>query len=93
MSAYVVVHATPKDADKMQEYAAGAGPAVTKHGGEVVCRGPSEVLHGESAHQIMVVLKFKNKKDAQDWYNSADYQAIIATRNQAMDSVFILGGE
>ena len=93
MSAYVVVHATPKNADKMQEYTAGAGPAVTQHGGEVVSRGPSECLHGESPHQVMVVLKFDNKQAAHDWYNSAEYQALVATRNEAMDSVFILGGE
>ena len=36
MSGYVVVHATPKDADKMQEYSGPAGESVAKHGGEFV---------------------------------------------------------
>jgi uncharacterized protein (DUF1330 family) len=93
MSAYVTVLATIKDADKMQAYAGGAGPTVVAHGGEVVCRGPSELLHGSSAHGVMVVLKFPSRQAAKDWYASADYQALIPTRNAAMDSVFVLGGE
>ena len=93
MSAYVCVHATLKDADKMAEYGAAAGPAVTQYGGELVCRGPIETLHGETSHQIMVVLKFDHKQAAQDWYNSSEYQAIIPTRNEAMDALFVLAGD
>jgi len=93
MSAYVVVHASPKDADKMQEYGAGAAPTVASHGGEFVCRGPAEVLSGESEHKVMVIVKFASKQAASDWYNSAEYQAMIPVRTEAMDSVFILGGE
>ena len=93
MTAYVSVHATVNDPEKQQEYGAAAGPIVEAHGGKIVCRGPAEILHGESAHQIMVVLEFPDKQSAIDWYNSADYQAIIPTRDAAMDSVFILGGE
>ena len=93
MSAYVVVHGTVKDADKMQEYGAGAGPTLAAHGGELVSRGPSEVLAGASPHQLLVVLKFPSRQNALDWYNSAAYQAVIPIREQAMDAVFVLGGE
>ncbi len=93
MSAYIVVHATVLDPDKMQEYAGVAGPTVSSHGGKVVCRGPSEMISGESPHQIMVVIKFANRQAAKDWYNSSEYQAIIPTRIAAIDSVFFLGGE
>ena len=58
MSAYVIVHGTVKDADKMQEYGGAAGPTVAAHGGEVVARGPATVLSGTSDHKIAVVLKF-----------------------------------
>jgi uncharacterized protein (DUF1330 family) len=93
MTAYVVVHATVLDQNKMQEYGAAAGPTVTAHGGKVVSRGPSEVLAGESPHQVMVVLEFPSRQAAQAWYASEEYQAIIPTRLAAMDSVFVLGGE
>lgn len=93
MTAYVAVHGTVLDQDKMQEYGAAAGPTVAAHGGKVISRGPVEVLHGESPHQIMVVLEFPSRQAAKDWYASSEYQAVIPTRNAALDSVFILGGE
>ncbi|MEM7467935.1 MAG: DUF1330 domain-containing protein [Pseudomonadota bacterium] len=93
MSGYIVVHATPKDADKMQEYGAAAGETVAKHGGEFVCRGPATVLAGNSEHKVLVVLKFPSKQAAEDWYASAEYQALIPTRLEAMDATFIVGGE
>ena len=93
MSGYVVVHASPKDADKMQEYGAGAGETVAQHGGEIVCRGPATVLAGESEHKMLVVLKFPSKDAAQKWYESSEYQALVPTRMEAMDSTFVLGGE
>lgn len=93
MSAYVVVHANILDQNKMQEYAGGAGPTVTAHGGKFLCRGPATALAGESAHQIMVVLEFPDRAAAERWYNSDEYQALIPTRREAMDAVFLLGGE
>ena len=93
MTAYVAVHATIKDQDKLQEYGGAAVPTLTSFGGELVCRGPSEVLAGSNPHQVMVVLKFPDRAAATAWYNSAAYQALIPTRLAAMDSVFILGGE
>ena len=88
MRAYVV-----DEQEKMQKYGGVAGPSVVNHGGELVCRGPSEALVGENPHQLMVVLKFPSKQAAQDWYNSDEYQAIVPTRNAAMDAVFVLAGE
>ena len=93
MTAYIVAHATPKDAEKLQAYGALAVPTLAAYGGKFVARGPSEVLAGEHAHKVMVVLEFQDKDAAKRWYNSPEYQAAIPTRLEAMDSVFILGGE
>ena len=93
MTAYVVVHATVKNAEKMTAYAAVAGPTVASFGGEIVCRGASEVLSGSNPHGVMVVIKFSDRATAKAWYNSPAYQAAIPNRSEGMDSVFILGGE
>ncbi|MGR8946656.1 MAG: DUF1330 domain-containing protein [Gammaproteobacteria bacterium] len=93
MSGYVVVHTSPKDADKMQEYGGAAGETVAQHGGEFICRGPATVLAGDSDHKMMVVIKFPTKDAAQKWYDSDEYQKLIPTRLEAMDATFILGGE
>mgnify|MGYP001386439426 CR=1 FL=1 len=61
MSAYVVVHVNPLDADKAAEYSAVAGPSVVKHGGEFILKGPAESLHGEELGKMMVIVKFADK--------------------------------
>ena len=93
MSAYVVVHATVKNAEKLAEYSAAAGPTVASFGGEFLSRGASEVLSGNSPHGVLVVIKFDSRATAKAWYNSPEYQAAIPARNEGMDSVFIVGGE
>lgn len=93
MSGYVVVHATVKDADKLQEYGAKAAETVAAHGGEFICRGPSEVLSGESPHNVLVIISFPSREAAANWYASAEYQALIPIRSEALDSVFVVGGE
>jgi uncharacterized protein (DUF1330 family) len=93
MSAYVIVHGTVTNPEKMQEYGAAAGPLAGKHGGEVISRGPVEVLSGSSDYQLAVVIKFPDKATAKAWYESPEYQAIIPIRESALDSVFILSGE
>jgi len=93
MSAYVVVHGTVKSPEKMQEYGAAAGPTLAAFGGKLVSRGPSTSLAGNNPHGLMVVLEFPDKASAQAWYASPAYQAAIPVRLEAMDSMFILGGE
>jgi len=93
MAAYVVVHATKKDDEKYEEYASVAGPSIIANGGEILTRGPSTALAGNSEHSMMVIAKFTSKEEAEKWYNSAEYQAIIPTREKAMDALFVLGGE
>jgi uncharacterized protein (DUF1330 family) len=93
MSACVVVHANIKNPDKLKAYASAAGPTVAAHGGEFLARGPSEALAGDDPHQIMVVIQFPSRQAASDWYNSDAYQAIIPTRDEAMDANFVVAGD
>jgi uncharacterized protein (DUF1330 family) len=93
MSAYVVVQATPKDPDKMQQYGAAAGPTLAAYGGKLAVGGPIETLYGECPHERMVVLEFPDAAAARKWYNSEEYQALMPLRKAAMDAVFVLGGE
>ncbi len=93
MTAYVVVHATPKNPEKLQAYSALASQTLANYGGKFAARGPCEVLAGDHAHKVLVVLEFPDKESARRWYASPEYQAAIPVRLEAMDSVFILGGE
>ena len=90
MVAYVIVHYTVKDQEKLEQYRAGAGPTLGAFGGEFMTVGTvTEVLHGSHDHQSAVLLKFPDANSVHKWYNSDAYQAIIPTRSEAIDTVFI----
>ena len=91
MSAYVVIHATIKDPEKLKQYGAMAAPSVKAAGGEFVAAAHlSDVLAGSHEHQRTIILRFQDAQAARDWYASDAYQAAIPTREQAMDAVFIV---
>ncbi len=91
MSAYVIVHATITDPEKMKEYGALAGPSVKAAGGEVVSAGRiTDVLAGSNDHERAIILRFADAQAARDWYASDAYQAAIPFREQAMDAVFVI---
>lgn len=91
MSAYVIVHATIKDPEKMPAYGALAGPSIKAAGGEMVSSGAVvDVLTGSHDHQRAIILRFADAQAARDWYASDAYQEATVIREQAMDAVFIL---
>jgi uncharacterized protein (DUF1330 family) len=92
MSAYVLIHGTPKDKEKMNKYSAAAGPIVAKYGGEFLAKGAADVLSGEHSHKIAVLIKFPDAETVHKWYASEEYQALIPTREEGIESTFILCG-
>lgn len=91
MPAYLFVVAKMKDADKFQEYAAGAGPTVASHGGKVLARGAvQETLVGDLSGDMALVIEFADTAAARKWYDSDEYQAMVPTREQAIDAQFLL---
>lgn len=90
MSGYVVVNLKVLDSEKMAEYSAVAGPSIKKFGGEVLFKGNAEALSGNLGYDMLVIVKFDSVERAKQWYSSNDYQAIIPTRNLAMEAVFTL---
>jgi uncharacterized protein (DUF1330 family) len=92
MSAYIIVGLTPKDADELQRYGANVPSTLAKYSGEVLVKGPVEQLHGNFDYKVQVILMFPSKENAQNWYHSDEYQALIPTRNRGMDSQFQLIG-
>jgi uncharacterized protein (DUF1330 family) len=93
MSAYVLVGFSVRDAEKLQQYAAAAGPTVKQHSGEFLARGPLTVLAGDTTHKVQVVIEFPSREAAEAWYQCDEYQALIALRNEGMtDALFTLLG-
>jgi uncharacterized protein (DUF1330 family) len=91
MAVYVIAHANVKDAEKMAEYAKGAGPTVAEHGGTFSMRGAVlETLAGDAEFNRAVMIEFPDADAARAWYRSNAYQALIANRNEAADMLFTL---
>ena len=93
MSDHVVVLASVKNPEKFQEYGAAAAPTAASFGGEVISRGVSSALHGDKPGELMVIIQYPTKDAAENWYNSNEYQKLVPTRDEGIDSIFILGGE
>ena len=49
-----------------------------------------DVIEGSTEDNRTVVLKFKDKATAMDWYNSPEYQAVVGLRLGATDGVAVL---
>ena len=91
MAAYLVALVKVKDAAKLQEYGAAAVPTLVAAGGTVVTRGKvAAVLAGQHNAENCLIAKFPDAQSAKNWYSSPAYQALIATRDQAVDPTFIL---
>ena len=90
MTAYIIVGLSPKDTEKLQQYGANVPSTLAKYSGEVLVKGPVEQLHGTFDYKVQVILKFPSRDDAYSWYHSAEYQALIPTRDLAMNAQFQL---
>lgn len=90
MTAYVVVHFTPKNTDKLQEYGAAVPATLARYNGELLARGEKLTLHGTHAHKMQVIIAFPDKDSASDWYHSEAYQALVPVRDEGMSSEFHL---
>ena len=92
MTAYIVVLANPKDADKLQEYGSAAEQTISNFGGTLT-KGPLSILCGSDPHERLAVLQFPDLDSAKNWYNSEEYQALQPLRDQAKEALFMLSGE
>ncbi len=90
MSAYILVRFNPTNTDKLTQYAASVPPTLKGYQGEILAKGPGETLHGDKPFLVQIVISFPSREQAQGWYNSAAYQALIPLRDEGMDAQFVL---
>jgi len=81
MAAYFVLHYTVTDAALYAEYSRDAGATVAPHGGELICFDvAAATIEGAPPGAQTVIIKFASVEQAQAWYDSAEYQAVLAKR-------------
>ena len=84
MSALLSVTVQVKDFDKLRQYMSQVPETMKEYGAELICRGQvSEILHGSMSHQMEATFRFPAIDSVHAWYQSEEYQALSATRDEA----------
>jgi uncharacterized protein (DUF1330 family) len=83
-NAYVVGQITVKDETLWAEYRSKVPATLAPWNAELVFRGQqARALSGECPHADIVVICFASLADADGWYKSEAYQALIPLRQEA----------
>lgn len=91
MAAFLIAFAKIKDASRLQEYSAAAGPTLIAAGGSIVARGKlATTLAGSLSADSCLIVKFPSADAARAWYESPAYQALIPLRDQVMSPNFVV---
>jgi len=97
MPAYLIAEHTVTDAAKFEEYRVKVGPLIAKHGGRYITKGGSHVVL-EKNNAVwqpgrVVIVEFPDMAALNAWYNSPEYQPLIALRQaSAKDMLITLEG-
>ena len=97
MPAYYIAEHIITDAAKFEEYRVKVGPMIANHGGRYLTKGGSHRFP-EGGHwkpQRVVIIAFPDMAALYAWYDSAEYQPLMALRKEStsdLDMVITLEG-
>lgn len=92
MAAYIVVDTQIKDETEMEQYKLRAKPIVEKFGGQYLARGGRLVVREKMlwSPTRIVLLRFDSVTRAEEFYDSAEYQALLPVSRKATDRTFLI---
>ena len=85
MATYAIVQVDVKDADAYAKYAALAGPAVAKYGGEFLARGGDVAVMEGTTRARCVIIRFADMETARRFYHGPEYQEALSYGLPASD--------
>ena len=94
MAAYLIAQLDVTDPETFEKYRAEVPGTIAKYGGKYLVRGGEVTsVEGGWAPKRLVLLEFPNMTTLKKWYESDDYQSIIALRTDAADCqvIFVEG--
>jgi uncharacterized protein (DUF1330 family) len=97
MPAYLIAEHIVTDAAKFEEYRSKVGPMMAKYGARYLTKGSGQKMP-EGGHwkpERVVIIEFPDMESINAWYNSAEYQPLVALRKAAtsdQDMLFVLEG-
>jgi len=91
MAAYFIAQYVVNNGELYQEYAAGAGPTMAAHGGELISFDvAADTVEGTPPGPQTVIIKFETTEQAKAWYNSDEYQAVVGKRLEATEGFAVI---
>jgi uncharacterized protein (DUF1330 family) len=92
MVAFAIGSLQVRDPSWIEDYRAGTGPLVEKHGGKYLVRGDNMVrFEGDGGlPTVMVMIEFPSMEAAQAWHDDPDYQPLIKLRQSGSDLDMVL---
>ncbi|MDB5424135.1 MAG: hypothetical protein JWQ29_1551 [Phenylobacterium sp.] len=91
MKAYLVLDLTVHDLPGFRPYVAAIPAFIEKHGGRYIVRGvPPTPMEGDWAPELLVVLEFPARENAQAFLGDPDCQDLFRIRRQTTTSKLIL---
>jgi uncharacterized protein (DUF1330 family) len=91
--AYIIADVDIFDQAGYQAYGAKVPPTLKAYNGRVVVRGKPSPKEGATPQGIIVMLEFDSLADAEKWWNSPEYQALIPERHKAAKAqIYIVEG-
>ncbi len=91
MSVYLIVNDSVTNEDSLSAYFAAVGDTLKGRDIDVlVSTRAADTVEGDPAGSRVVVMRFPDRDAFHDWYDSAEYQAIIGLRLNATDGFAVL---
>jgi uncharacterized protein (DUF1330 family) len=92
-AAYVIATVEVTDPTGFQAYVAKVPDTLKPFNARTIARGKPEAKEGTPPNGSMVIIAFDSLADAEKWYGSPEYAALIPERQKAAKSqVYILEG-
>jgi uncharacterized protein (DUF1330 family) len=90
MPAYVMANIQVNDPQAYSEYTAKVPGTVDKYGGHFIVRGGEPQVKEGSPLPRVVVIEFPSVEQANTWYHSPEYQAILPIRQRTARTSFLV---
>jgi uncharacterized protein (DUF1330 family) len=87
---YLVAHIRVHDIEKIQKFRELAMPAIAKYDGKVLVTNPAPEIREGGDSGIAVVIEFADLDAARRFYESEEYTAARAIREQAAETDLLL---
>lgn len=88
MSALVIAEVIIHDPEEFEQYRTSVPAIVAAFGGEYIARGAlPDVIEGNAPNRRITIFRFRDRAQANAWYESPEYRPMRELRERTTDSI------